>query len=189
MYAQWSPSHFVKEFKTPTLVIHGELDFRVPYTQGLQLFTALQMQKVPSKLLLFPDEGHWVLKPQNSLLWYKTVHRLDRFLGQKVKSLLGMSVVVVVILAGVRRSLAAGFEAAALSIDPAVKVDRRQHAGKVHVGNPHGVRRVTAVIEQNGARYTVYQAKAASRTGCLLRRKQVPRRHASSRPARTRRRS
>ncbi len=72
-YAKWSPSNFVKEFKTPTLVVHGEQDFRVPYTQGLQLFTALQMQKVPSKLLLFPDEGHWVLKPQNSLLWYKTV--------------------------------------------------------------------------------------------------------------------
>ncbi len=47
---RWSPSHFVKEFQTPTLVIDGELDFRVPYTQGLQLFTALQMQKVPSKL-------------------------------------------------------------------------------------------------------------------------------------------
>jgi len=72
-YAKWSPSSYVKEFKTPTLVIHGEQDFRVPYTQGLELFTALQMQKVPSKLLLFPDEGHWVLKPQNSLLWYKTV--------------------------------------------------------------------------------------------------------------------
>ena len=71
-YAKWSPSHYVKDFHTPTLVIHGELDFRVPYTQGLQLFTALQMQKVPSKLLVFPDEGHWVLKPQNSLLWYKT---------------------------------------------------------------------------------------------------------------------
>jgi len=71
-YARWSPSHYVKDFHTPTLVIHGELDFRVPYTQGLQLFTALQMQKVPSKLLVFPDEGHWVLKPQNSLLWYKT---------------------------------------------------------------------------------------------------------------------
>jgi len=72
-YAKWSPSHYVKDFHTPTLVVHGEQDFRVPYTQGLQLFTALQMQKVPSKLLLFPDEGHWVLKPQNSLLWYKTV--------------------------------------------------------------------------------------------------------------------
>jgi dipeptidyl aminopeptidase/acylaminoacyl peptidase len=72
VYNKWSPSMFVNEFKTPTLVIHGELDFRVPYTQGLQLFTALQMQKVPSKLLIYPDEGHWVLKPQNSLLWYKT---------------------------------------------------------------------------------------------------------------------
>jgi len=71
-YAKWSPGNFVKDFHTPTLVIHGEQDFRVPYTQGLQLFTALQLQKVPSKLLLFPDEGHWVLKPQNSLLWYKT---------------------------------------------------------------------------------------------------------------------
>ena len=70
MYAKWSPSYFVKDFKTPTLVIHGELDYRVPLDQGLQLFTALQMQKVPSKLLVFPDEGHWVLKPQNSVLWY-----------------------------------------------------------------------------------------------------------------------
>ena len=71
-YAKWSPSSYVKDFHTPTLVIDGELDFRVPYTQGLQLFTALQMQKVPSKLLIYPDEGHWVGKPQNSLLWYKT---------------------------------------------------------------------------------------------------------------------
>jgi dipeptidyl aminopeptidase/acylaminoacyl peptidase len=71
-YARWSPHNYVQDFHTPTLVIHGEQDFRVPYNQGLELFTALQMQKVPSKLLLFPDEGHWVLKPQNSLLWYKT---------------------------------------------------------------------------------------------------------------------
>jgi dipeptidyl aminopeptidase/acylaminoacyl peptidase len=72
MYAKWSPSYFVKEFKTPTLVVAGELDYRVPYTQSLQLFTALQMEKVPSKLMEFPDEGHWVLKPQNSALWYHT---------------------------------------------------------------------------------------------------------------------
>ncbi|MGH9656913.1 MAG: alpha/beta fold hydrolase, partial [Bryobacteraceae bacterium] len=72
VYARWSPSHFVKEFRTPTLVIHGELDYRVPVGQGLQLFTALQMQRAPSKLLLFPDEGHWILQPQNSLLWYNT---------------------------------------------------------------------------------------------------------------------
>ena len=71
-YQKMSPSSYVTDFHTPTLVIHGEQDFRVPYTQGLELFTALQLQKVPSKLLIFPDEGHWVLKPQNSVLWYKT---------------------------------------------------------------------------------------------------------------------
>ena len=71
MYERWSPSSHAANFKTPTLVIHGELDFRVPYGQGLQLFTALQAQKVPSKLLIYPDEGHWILKPQNSLLWYE----------------------------------------------------------------------------------------------------------------------
>lgn len=70
-YAQFSPSYFARDFKTPTLVIHGELDYRVPVGQGMQLFTALQMQKVPSKLLLFPDEGHWIGKPQNTMLWYK----------------------------------------------------------------------------------------------------------------------
>ncbi len=71
-YARWSPSQFVKEFKTPTLVITGQQDFRVPYTQSLQLFTALQLQKVPSRLLVFPDEGHWIQRPQNAMLWYKT---------------------------------------------------------------------------------------------------------------------
>jgi dipeptidyl aminopeptidase/acylaminoacyl peptidase len=71
-YTRWSPSEFVANFRTPTLVIHGELDYRVPVGQGLQLFTALQMQKVPSKMLLFPDEGHWIAKPQNSILWYNT---------------------------------------------------------------------------------------------------------------------
>ena len=73
MYAKWSPHMFVKEFKTPLLVIHGELDYRVPIGEGLQLFTALQRQGVESKLLVYPDEGHWVLKPQNSELWYNTV--------------------------------------------------------------------------------------------------------------------
>lgn len=72
MYDKWSPSRYAAHFKTPTLVIHGELDFRVPYGQGLQLFTALQAQKTPSKLVIYPDEGHWILKPQNSLLWYRT---------------------------------------------------------------------------------------------------------------------
>jgi dipeptidyl aminopeptidase/acylaminoacyl peptidase len=72
VYDKWTPSHFIKEFQTPTLVVHGELDFRIPYSQALELYTALQMRKVPSQLLIFPDEGHWVLKPQNSALWYKT---------------------------------------------------------------------------------------------------------------------
>jgi dipeptidyl aminopeptidase/acylaminoacyl peptidase len=75
LYSRWSPSEYANalgKFKTPTLVIGGELDFRVPYTQDLEFFTALQRQGVPSKLLIFPDEGHWVLKPQNSQLWYQT---------------------------------------------------------------------------------------------------------------------
>jgi dipeptidyl aminopeptidase/acylaminoacyl peptidase len=73
LYQKWSPNLFVKSFATPTLVSHGELDFRVPIGQGLELFTALQRRGIPSKLLYFPDEGHWVLKPQNSKLWYQTV--------------------------------------------------------------------------------------------------------------------
>jgi dipeptidyl aminopeptidase/acylaminoacyl peptidase len=63
----------VKNFKTPTLVTHGEIDYRVPVGQGQQLFTALQQMKIPSKLVQFPDEGHWILKPQNSQFWYSTV--------------------------------------------------------------------------------------------------------------------
>jgi len=74
-YRKFSPHLYVKNFKTPTLVIGGELDYRVPYTEGLSLFTALQRQGVQSRLLVFPDEGHWVLKPQNSQLWWGEVHR------------------------------------------------------------------------------------------------------------------
>ncbi len=70
---KWSPSNFAKNFKSPMLVVEGALDFRVPDGQAFQLFSALQRQGVPSRLLYFPDEGHWVLKPQNSQLWYKTV--------------------------------------------------------------------------------------------------------------------
>jgi len=74
-YRKWSPSTYASElgkFKTPTLVICGERDYRVPYTQSLEFFSALQRQSVPSKLVVFPDEGHWVLKPQNAKFWYKT---------------------------------------------------------------------------------------------------------------------
>jgi dipeptidyl aminopeptidase/acylaminoacyl peptidase len=73
MYERWSPSAHVKNFKTPTLVVHGELDYRVPLEQGLGMFTALQRQGVPSRLLVFPDEGHWVLQPANSVRWYQEV--------------------------------------------------------------------------------------------------------------------
>jgi dipeptidyl aminopeptidase/acylaminoacyl peptidase len=73
LYAKWSPHLHAAKFKTPTLVVHGELDYRVPIGEGLQLFSTLQRRGVPSKLLYFPDEGHWVLKPQNSEFWYKTV--------------------------------------------------------------------------------------------------------------------
>jgi dipeptidyl aminopeptidase/acylaminoacyl peptidase len=73
MYAKWSPHKFAKNFQTPTLVTQGEIDFRVPVDQSMQLFTALQRRGVPSKLILFPDEGHWILKPQNSKLWHDAV--------------------------------------------------------------------------------------------------------------------
>jgi dipeptidyl aminopeptidase/acylaminoacyl peptidase len=74
-YKKASPSTFagdLAKYKTPTLVIAGENDFRIPYSQSLEFFNTLQRQGVPSKLVIFPDEGHWVLKPQNSQFWYKT---------------------------------------------------------------------------------------------------------------------
>lgn len=73
-YRKWSPHEYAANFKTPTLVVHGQLDYRLDVSQGFDLFTTLQVLKVPSKMLYFPDEGHWVLKPQNSRLWYKTVN-------------------------------------------------------------------------------------------------------------------
>jgi dipeptidyl aminopeptidase/acylaminoacyl peptidase len=74
LYRKWSPHLFADKFKTPTLVVHGQNDYRLDVSQGFDLFTTLQILKVPSKMLYFPDEGHWVLKPQNSQLWYKTVN-------------------------------------------------------------------------------------------------------------------
>jgi dipeptidyl aminopeptidase/acylaminoacyl peptidase len=63
------------------LIVHGENDYRLPYVQGLQMFTALQRQGVPSRLLYFPDEDHFVQKPQNAQLWWQTVHEwLGRYL-------------------------------------------------------------------------------------------------------------
>ena len=73
LYKKWSPLEYAKNFKTPTLVIHSQQDFRLDVSEGFQLFTALQRQGVKSKMLYFPDEFHFVAKPQNSELWYKTV--------------------------------------------------------------------------------------------------------------------
>lgn len=72
-YEQWNPVNHVDKWQTPMLVITGERDFRIPYTQGIASFTALQMRGIPSQLLVFPDENHWVLKPKNSLQWHQTV--------------------------------------------------------------------------------------------------------------------
>ncbi len=80
-YNAFSPNRFVKNWDTPILVIHNEKDFRVPLNQGIEAFTAAQMNNVPSRFLYFPDEGHWVLKPQNSILWQRVYFDwLDKYL-------------------------------------------------------------------------------------------------------------
>ena len=80
-YARWSPDRFASRMRTPELVIHGGRDFRVPETEGMQAFTALQRQNVPSRFLYFPDEGHWVLRPANQVVWWTTVQEwLARYL-------------------------------------------------------------------------------------------------------------
>ena len=74
MYKKWSPDQAAANFRTPILIVHGQMDYRLDVSEGFQAFTAMQLLKVPSKMLYFPDEGHWVLKPQNSRLWYKAVN-------------------------------------------------------------------------------------------------------------------
>jgi dipeptidyl aminopeptidase/acylaminoacyl peptidase len=82
-FRKWSPAMSAKSFKTPTLVIHSQLDYRLDVSEGYQLFTTLQRLKVPSKMLYFPDESHFVQKPQNSELWYKTVNAwVDQWTAQ-----------------------------------------------------------------------------------------------------------
>ena len=70
---RWDPSRTAKGFKTPMLVIHGEKDYRVPATQGLECYGVLKAKGVPARLVYFPDEHHWILKPRNSLFWYREV--------------------------------------------------------------------------------------------------------------------
>ena len=81
IYERWNPVNFVQNWRTPMLVFHGEHDFRIPYSQALGVFNAAQRRDIPSRLVIFPDENHWVLKPQNSIQWYREVHAwLDRYL-------------------------------------------------------------------------------------------------------------
>lgn len=80
MYDRFSPHRFVQNWNTPLLVIHGEKDFRVPITQGIEAFTAAQVQGIPSRFLYFPEEGHWVMGPQNGVLWHRVFFEwLDQF--------------------------------------------------------------------------------------------------------------
>jgi dipeptidyl aminopeptidase/acylaminoacyl peptidase len=82
-YERWNPLNHVAKWRTPTLVIISDRDYRVPYTQGLGAFTAMQRRGIPSRLLRYPDENHWVLKPQNSIQWYDEVFAwMDRWVGR-----------------------------------------------------------------------------------------------------------
>jgi dipeptidyl aminopeptidase/acylaminoacyl peptidase len=83
-FEKWSPAANVKNWKTPTLVIHGSLDYRIPESHGIAAFTALQRRNIPSRFVVFPDENHWVLKPQNTKLWHQEVLAwIDRFTKKK----------------------------------------------------------------------------------------------------------
>ncbi len=86
-YDEFSPNRFIGNWKTPLMVIHGEKDFRVPVTQGMEAFTAAQVQDVPSRFLYFPKEGHWVMRPQNGVLWHRVFFDwLDRYCKEPTKS-------------------------------------------------------------------------------------------------------
>lgn len=72
-YARYNPANHTDQWATPHLIVHNELDYRLPISEGIAAFNVLQSRGVPSKFLSFPDENHWVLKPENSLVWHKTV--------------------------------------------------------------------------------------------------------------------
>jgi dipeptidyl aminopeptidase/acylaminoacyl peptidase len=83
-YERWNPANHVNNWQTPMLVIHGERDFRIPYSQSLAAFTALQRRDIPSRLLVFPDENHWILRPHNSLQWHREVYDwIDRWTAEE----------------------------------------------------------------------------------------------------------
>jgi dipeptidyl aminopeptidase/acylaminoacyl peptidase len=81
-FDRYAPIRYVSQWKTPALVIHGELDYRCPISEGLNLFEALQYHGVASELLVFPDENHWILKPRNCVAWYEAVFE---FIGRHMK--------------------------------------------------------------------------------------------------------
>jgi dipeptidyl aminopeptidase/acylaminoacyl peptidase len=82
-YEKFSPHKYVQNWNTPIMVIHGALDFRVPINQGMEAFQVAQLKGIPSKFLYFPDEGHWVLKPQNGLVWHREYFKwLDQWLKE-----------------------------------------------------------------------------------------------------------
>jgi acylaminoacyl-peptidase len=85
-YDQFNPALHAKDWSVPMLIIHSDLDYRIPVEQGIGAFTALQAMDVPSQFLRFPDENHWVLKPQNSMQWHRTVFDwLDTYLRSGMK--------------------------------------------------------------------------------------------------------
>ncbi|KAI5308653.1 hypothetical protein KEM55_005196, partial [Ascosphaera atra] len=73
VWERWDPSNYLDKWQTPHLIIHGELDYRLSIAEGLAAFNVLQMRGIESAFLGFPDENHWVLKPENSLVWHNTV--------------------------------------------------------------------------------------------------------------------
>lgn len=80
-YEKFSPHKFVDNWDTPILILHGEKDYRVPLSEGLQAYQAAQLKGVPSRMVLFPEEGHWIMTPQNSLLWQREFYGwLDKWL-------------------------------------------------------------------------------------------------------------
>jgi dipeptidyl aminopeptidase/acylaminoacyl peptidase len=84
LYDKWSPLAFAQRWKTPMLIVHSQLDYRVDLSQGYQAFTALRKMGVPAKFLYFPDEGHWILSPRNRRVWWGTVlDWLDQYLRAK----------------------------------------------------------------------------------------------------------
>lgn len=84
LYKKWSPHNYAKNIKTPVLVIHGQLDFRVPVTQGMEMFTALQRQGIPSKFVYYPDEDHWIQQHQNKYYWYQVfINWINKYTAAK----------------------------------------------------------------------------------------------------------